>query len=74
MGKIIEIIKKLFPVLQPEWVFCNEQDIPKDILVIFFEEEVYNKKIGKDKFDINVQGYRYKYSPKKEMFMIRRQI
>jgi hypothetical protein len=74
MGKIIEAIKNLFPILQPEWVFCEVKDVPVDVLASFYEEEEYQKRIGKSKMDIKIKGYRYKLTPKKEIFMMRRKV
>lgn len=74
MSKIIESIKNLFPLLQPEWVFCEVKDVPKETLASFTEEEEYLKRIGKKKLDIKIRGYRYILTPKKEVFMTRRKV
>lgn len=72
MSKIIEIIKNMFPILQPEWIFCMVKEVPEDILVAFNEEEMYLHRIGKKKIDIKIKNYRYILTPKKEIFMVRR--
>ena len=74
MSQIIEILRDLFPILQPEWVMCKAQDVPTDILASFYEEEAYLKQIGKKKVDIKIKGYRYILTPKKEVFMTRRKV
>ncbi len=74
MNKIIEIIKKVYPILQPEWVFCEAKDVPEEVLAAFYEEEAYLTKIGKKKMDIKIRGYRYILTPKKEVFMSRRKV
>lgn len=74
MGKILEIIRKLFPILQPEWIKCTKDDIPKDIMASFNEEEEYQTRIGKSKIDIKIKGYRYILTPKKEIFMHKRKV
>ena len=74
MGKFIEIVRELFPLLQPEWIFCEVKDVPIDVLAAFYEEEEYQKRIGKIKIDIKIKGYRYVLTPKKEIFMIRRKV
>lgn len=74
MGKIIEIIRELFPILQPEWITCNESDVPKDIKASFYEEVEYQTRIGKKSMDIKIKGYRYILTQKKEIFMVRRKV
>jgi hypothetical protein len=74
MNKIIEVIKNLFPLIQPEWVLCLEKDIPEEIKVAFYEEEEYLHRIGKKKMDLRIKGYRYILTPKKEIFMSRRKV
>ena len=74
MGIIIETIRNLFPILQPEWIYCQVKDVPEDVLAAFYEEEEYQRRIGKTKMDIKIKGYRYKLTPKKETFMVRRKV
>ena len=74
MGKIIETIRKLFPLLQPEWIMCEEKDVPLTIKSAFYEEEEYLKRIGKTKMDIKIKGYRYILTKRKELFMKRRKV
>lgn len=74
MGKIIETLRKLFPLLQPEWIMCRAKDVPSDILASFYEEEEYRTRLGKTKMDIKIKGYRYILTKKKEIFMIRRKV
>lgn len=74
MDIITKIIMDLFPFLQPEWIFCSEKEIPIDIKAAFYEEEEYLRRIGKTKMDIKIKGYRYRLTPKKEIFMKRREI
>ena len=74
MGKIKEIIRSLFPILQPEWIMCRAKDVPLDVLAAFYEEEAYQRTINKKSMDIRIKGYRYILTPKKEIFMIRRKI
>lgn len=74
MVKIIETIKNLFPLIQPEWIFCEVKEVPEDILASFYEEVEYLKTINKKSFDIKIKGYRYILTPKKEVFMIRRKV
>jgi len=74
MNKILEIIKDLFPILQPEWIFCEVKDVPEPILASFYEEEEYLRRIGKKRMDIKIKGYRYILTPKKEIFMYRRKV
>jgi hypothetical protein len=66
---------ELFPlILQPEWVFCDITDVPESIRASFYEEEEYLRRIGKNKMDIKIKGYRYILTPKKEVFMSRRKV
>lgn len=74
MNKILETIKELFPILQPEWVFCEEKEVPEDIKAAIYEEQEYLKRIGKKRTDIKIRGYRYILTPKKEVFMSRRKV
>ena len=74
MGKLIEIIRNLFPILQPEWIYCPAKDVPVEVLASFYEEEEYLKRIGKKSIDIRIKGYRYILTPRKEIFMVRRKV
>jgi len=74
MGKLIEIIRNLFPLIQPEWIMCRSKDIPSEIMACFNEEDEYLKRIGKKSIDIKLRGYRYILTPKKEIFMRRRKV
>lgn len=74
MKSIIEIVKELFPILQPEWLYCQAKDVPVEVLAAFYEEEENFKKIGKKSMDIKIREYRYILTPKKEKFMIRRKV
>ena len=74
MINIIEILRKLFPLLQPEWIMCRAKDVPQETLATFYEEEEYERRIGKIKIDIRIKGYRYILTPKKEIFMKKRQV
>lgn len=74
MKSIIEVVKNLFPILQPEWVFCKADDVPAEVLAAFNEEEEYLKRIGKKSMDLKIRGYRYILTPKKEIFMTRRKV
>jgi hypothetical protein len=74
MGKIVETLRKLFPLLQPEWIMCRSKDIPTEIMIAFIEEEEYERRIGKISMDIKIKGYRYILTPKKEIFMYRRKV
>ena len=74
MNKISKIIGDLFPILQPEWLFCESKEVPEDVLAAFYEEEEYLKRIGKKKMDIKIRGYRYILTPRKEIFMYRRKV
>ena len=74
MNKISKIIGDLFPILQPEWLFCESKEVPEDVLAAFYEEEEHLKRIGKKKMDIKIRGYRYILTPRKEIFMYRRKV
>jgi len=74
MGKIIETLRRLFPLLQPEWIMCRAKDVPNDTLVVFYEEEEYERRIGKKYIDIKLKGYRYILTPRKEIFMKKRKV
>jgi hypothetical protein len=74
MSKIIEIIKNIFPILQPEWVYCPVKDVPEDVLASFYEEEEYLHRIGKKRIDIKIRGYRYILTSRKEIFMSRKKV
>lgn len=74
MGKTIEILRKLFPLLQPEWIMCRAKDVPLETLAAFYEEEEYERRVGKKKMDIKIKGYRYILTSKKEIFMKKRQV
>jgi len=74
MGKIIEILRNLFPLLQPEWIMCQAKDVPEEVMAAFIEEEEYLKRIGQKKLDIKIRGYRFILTPKKEVFMQRRKV
>ncbi len=74
MGKIIETIRNLFPLIQPEWIVCRSKDIPPEVMASFVEEEEYLKRIGKKNIDFKLRGYRYILTPKKETFMYRRKV
>ncbi len=72
--KITKIIFELFPIIKPEWLFCTEKEVPVDIKAAFYEEEEYQRRIGKISMDIKIKGYRYILTPKKEIFMRRRKV
>ena len=74
MKTIKEVLRDLFPILQPEWIMCPAKDVPVEVLAIFYEEEEYLRKIGKKSMDLKIKGYRYILTPKKEKFMIRRKV
>ena len=74
MISITKIVMDLFPILQPEWIFCEVKDVPETILASFYEEEEYLRRIGKTKMDVKIKGYRYILTPKKEIFMTRRKV
>lgn len=76
MGKIIELIRNLFPILQPEWVTCMAKEIPAEVLAAFYEEEMNHRTIGKNSMDVKIKGFRYKlnFKTKKEIFMAKRKV
>lgn len=74
MSKIIEILRNLFPLLQPEWIMCRAKDVPTETIVAFYEEEEYERRVGKKRMDIKIKGYRYILTPKKEIFMRKRKV
>lgn len=74
MGRIIEILRLMFPLLQPEWIMCRSKDVPHEVLAIFYEEEAYRTKTGIKKMDIRHKGYRYILTPRKEVFMKKREV
>ena len=74
MNKITKTIMELFPIIKPEWIFCEVKEIPEDVLASFYEEEEYLKRIGKKKMDIKIRGYRYILTPRMEIFMYRRKV
>ncbi len=74
MVNTIEILRKLFPLLQPEWIMCRAKDVPQETLAAFYEEEEYQRRVGKTRMDIKIKGYRYILTPKKETFMKKRQV
>ncbi len=74
IGRLTKIVMDLFPILQPEWVFCEVKEVPRDVLASFYEEEAIQKKVGKTKIDVIIGSYRYKLTPKKEVFMTKRKV
>lgn len=72
MKTIAKYVMKLFPFLQPEWLFCAEKEVPIDVKAAFYEEEQYLRTVGKKSMDVKIKGFRYILTPKKEIFMRRR--